>query len=127
MKYQTDEVKKAMLALEKARAAAKVAQESAEKEMAAEKEKQVKIVESCMKLFKVKTPADLVNAIKSVSDVSGTRAKITDEVKKQAISLLKEGQTGNQVAETLHISTASVNNIKKAAGLTRARAVAKAA
>jgi DNA-binding NarL/FixJ family response regulator len=48
-----------------------------------------------------------------------TRAKITDETKVKA--LVDEGKTGAEIAKALKISLPSVQNIKKALGLVKAR------
>lgn len=53
-----------------------------------------------------------------------TRAKrtvITDELRKGIIAALKAGDKGTAVAKKFGISVPSLHNIKKAAGLTKAR------
>jgi DNA-binding CsgD family transcriptional regulator len=50
-----------------------------------------------------------------------TRAKITDETKTQVKALVDEGKTGAEIAKALKISLPSVQNIKKALGLVKAR------
>lgn len=50
-----------------------------------------------------------------------TRAKITDATRAQAKKLLEAGKTGAQIAAALKISLPSVQNIKKALGLVKAR------
>lgn len=52
----------------------------------------------------------------------GKRAKITDEVKAQVKALSEAGKTGAQIAKALGISQPSVQNVKKALGLVKARA-----
>jgi hypothetical protein len=47
------------------------------------------------------------------------RTKVTDPIRKSVISDLKRGDTVSVVAKHHKISTATVNNIKKAAGLTK--------
>jgi hypothetical protein len=49
------------------------------------------------------------------------RAKVTDEMKKEIVELLKEKKTANEIAEKFGISAGTVNNIKKEAGLSKAR------
>lgn len=49
------------------------------------------------------------------------RARITDEVKAKVNELVKEGKSGSQIAKLLGISLPSVQNIKKASGLVKAR------
>jgi DNA-binding NarL/FixJ family response regulator len=49
------------------------------------------------------------------------RAKITDETRDQVKQLVKEGNTGAEIAKALGISVPSVQNIKKALGLVHAR------
>ena len=51
-----------------------------------------------------------------------TRAKITDETRAEVKKLLEAGKTGAEIASTLKISVPSVQNIKKALGLVKARA-----
>ena len=50
-----------------------------------------------------------------------TRAKITAELKQQVISAVQSGQSGAEIAEAFGISLPSVQNIKKEAGLVKAR------
>lgn len=50
-----------------------------------------------------------------------TRAKITPELKQQVISAVQSGQSGAEIAEAFGISLPSVQNIKKEAGLVKAR------
>ncbi len=49
------------------------------------------------------------------------RAVITDETRAQVKKLVDAGKTGSEIAETLKISLPSVQNIKKALGLVKAR------
>lgn len=51
----------------------------------------------------------------------GKRAKITDEIKAQVKSMAEAGKTGQEIAKALGISAPSVQNIKKAFGLVKAR------
>jgi hypothetical protein len=50
------------------------------------------------------------------------RAVITDETRASVKKLVEAGKTGSQIAKTLGISLPSVQNIKKAQGLVKARA-----
>jgi hypothetical protein len=50
------------------------------------------------------------------------RAVITDETRASVKKLAESGKTGAQIAKTLRISLPSVQNIKKALGLVKARA-----
>ncbi len=50
------------------------------------------------------------------------RAVITDETRATVKKLVEAGKTGSQIAKTLGISLPSVQNIKKALGLVKARA-----
>ena len=50
------------------------------------------------------------------------RAVITDETRAGVKKLVEAGKTGSQIAKTLGISLPSVQNIKKAIGLVKARA-----
>jgi len=50
------------------------------------------------------------------------RAVITDETRASVKKLVESGKTGSQIAKSLGISLPSVQNIKKALGLVKARA-----
>jgi hypothetical protein len=50
------------------------------------------------------------------------RSVITDETRASVKKLVESGKTGSQIAKTLGISLPSVQNIKKALGLVKARA-----
>jgi hypothetical protein len=50
-----------------------------------------------------------------------TRAKITDETRAQVKQLVEAGKTGSEISKQLGISLPSVQNIKKALGLVKAR------
>jgi len=50
------------------------------------------------------------------------RAVITDETRASVKKLVEGGKTGSQIAKSLGISLPSVQNIKKAMGLVKARA-----
>lgn len=54
-----------------------------------------------------------------------TRAKITAELKQQVIAAVQSGQSGAEIANTFGISLPSVQNIKKEAGLVKARVTAE--
>lgn len=49
------------------------------------------------------------------------RAKITEQTKNDVKALVEAGQTGLEIAKALKISLPSVQNIKKALGLVKAR------
>jgi DNA-binding NarL/FixJ family response regulator len=51
-----------------------------------------------------------------------TRAKITDETRAEVKTLVEAKKTGAEIAKALGISLPSVQNIKKALGLVKARA-----
>ena len=53
-----------------------------------------------------------------------TRAKITPELKQQVIAAVQAGQSGAEIAKSFGISLPSVQNIKKEAGLVKARGAA---
>ena len=55
-----------------------------------------------------------------------TRAKITPELKQQVIAAVQAGDSGAKIAKSFGISLPSVQNIKKEAGLVKARATAEA-
>ncbi len=60
-------------------------------------------------------------AAKVVKDGPRRRAKITDEIRAQVKQLVEAGKTGSEIASSLGISLPSVQNIKKAMGLVKAR------
>ncbi len=49
------------------------------------------------------------------------RSKVTDSLRKSIVAALKAGKTTAVVAKVHRVSTATVNNIKKAAGLTKSK------
>jgi len=53
-----------------------------------------------------------------------TRAKITPEIKQQVIAAVQAGSSGAKIAKDFGISLPSVQNIKKEAGLVKARSAA---
>ena len=76
--------------------------------------------------FGVEDHVALIKLIRQTVKPAGARkrgraSKITPEMKEKVVSLLKEGKTGAAVAEAVGISAVSVNNIKKAAGMVKAR------
>ena len=60
-------------------------------------------------------------APKAAKAVKRTRAKITPELKQQVIAAVQAGQSGAEIAKSLGLSLPSVQNIKKEAGLVKAR------
>ena len=56
-----------------------------------------------------------------------TRAKITPELKQQVIAAVQAGDSGAKIAKSFGISLPSVQNIKKEAGLVKARATTEVA
>jgi hypothetical protein len=76
--------------------------------------------------------ADMKSFIKALKNAAGAgsrkrrakkagRSRITPEIKDQVKALVKAGKTGAEIAKELGISSASVQNIKKALGLVKAR------
>lgn len=63
-------------------------------------------------------------AAKAPKAKKGKRAKITDEIKAQVKALAEAGKTGQEIAKALGISAPSVQNIKKAFGMVKARGAA---
>jgi hypothetical protein len=61
-------------------------------------------------------------AVKAAGTKRRKRAVITDETRATVKKLVESGKTGSQIAKTLGISLPSVQNIKKAQGLVKARA-----
>ena len=53
------------------------------------------------------------------------RTKVDDKLRKSIIAMLKTGETVAMVAGKYMVSTATVNNIKKAAGLTKSKKAKK--
>jgi DNA invertase Pin-like site-specific DNA recombinase len=51
-----------------------------------------------------------------------SRAVITDATRASVKKLVESGKSGSEIAKSLHISLPSVQNIKKALGLVKARA-----
>jgi hypothetical protein len=74
---------------------------------------------------------EFIKALKSAPAAAGTKAKsgkkrrrrsvITDATRASVKKLVEAGKTGSQVAKALGISLPSVQNIKKALGLVKAR------
>jgi transposase-like protein len=65
-------------------------------------------------------------APKAAKPAKRTRAKITPELKAQVIAAVQEGKSGAEISKSLGLSLPSVQNIKKEAGLVKARAAAAA-
>ena len=63
-------------------------------------------------------------AAKAPKPAKRTRAKITPELKQQVIAAVQAGQSGAEISKSLGISLPSVQNIKKEAGLVKARGTA---
>lgn len=62
-----------------------------------------------------------VKAAKAPKAGKRTRAKITPELKQQVIAAVQEGKSGAEIVKAFGISLPSVQNIKKEAGLVKAR------
>ncbi len=62
-----------------------------------------------------------VRAKKTGAKKRAKRTRITADMKKKIVAALKAGGKGTQVAKDFGISIPSLHNIKKAAGLTKAR------
>lgn len=60
-------------------------------------------------------------AAKAAKAGKRTRAKITPELKQQVVAAVQSGQSGAEIAAAFGISLPSVQNIKKEAGLVKAR------
>lgn len=73
-----------------------------------------------------KVAASAPKVAKAPKAGKGKRAKITDDVKAQVKALAEAGKTGQEIAKVLGISQPSVQNIKKALGLVKARAASAA-
>ncbi|MFH1499921.1 MAG: helix-turn-helix domain-containing protein [Verrucomicrobiota bacterium] len=66
-------------------------------------------------------------AAKAAKSGKRTRTKITPELKAQVIAAVQEGKSGAEISKATGISLPSVQNIKKEAGLVKARAAVEAA
>lgn len=73
------------------------------------------------KVAKVAKAAKAAKAPKASKTGKRTRAKITPELKQQVIAAVQSGQSGAEIAAAYGISLPSVQNIKKEAGLVKAR------
>lgn len=60
-------------------------------------------------------------ATKAATPGKRTRVKITPELKAKVIEAVKAGKTGSAIASELGLSVPSIQNIKKEAGLVKAR------
>jgi DNA-binding NarL/FixJ family response regulator len=58
---------------------------------------------------------------KTLSGKRRKRAKVTDETRAGVKKLVEQGKTGNEIAKALGVSLPTVQNIKKALGLVRAK------
>ncbi len=67
-----------------------------------------------------------VKAPKAVKEAKRTRTKITAELKEQVIAAVKADKSGAEIAKQFGISLPSVQNIKKEAGLVKARSTSAA-
>jgi hypothetical protein len=75
-----------------------------------------------------KLPSDYgFSDLKAPKAAKGKRAKITDEIKAQVKALAESGKTGQEIAKALGISAPSVQNIKKAFGMVKARGTSEVA
>jgi hypothetical protein len=77
-----------------------------------------------VKKFGFDTIQELLEIADTTAVVTATtrkRAKVTNPLRKSVIATLKTGKTASVVSKMHKISTATVNNIKKAAGLTNSK------
>ena len=70
----------------------------------------------------VATKAAPVRAPASVRKARGTRTRVTPELREQIVAAINAGTTSAGVAAQFGVSVPTVHNVKKAAGLTKARA-----
>ena len=68
--------------------------------------------------------AKVAKAPKAAKSGKRTRTKITPELKQQVVAAVQAGQSGAEIAAAFGISLPSVQNIKKEAGLVKARGAA---
>ncbi len=73
---------------------------------------------------KAKKAAKAAKPAKAPKAGKRTRAKITPEIKQQVIAAVQAGTPGAKIAKSFGISLPSVQNIKKEAGLVKARSAA---
>ncbi|HEY8931699.1 MAG TPA: helix-turn-helix domain-containing protein [Rariglobus sp.] len=71
--------------------------------------------------------AKAAKAPKAAKAGKRTRTKITPELKLQVVAAVQGGKSGAEIAKAFGISLPSVQNIKKEAGLVKARSAAPAA
>jgi DNA-binding NarL/FixJ family response regulator len=70
----------------------------------------------------VQAKSTSLKAPKPVKQYKAQRAKITEEIKSHVKAMAEAGKTGVEIALALNISQPTVQNIKKALGLVKARA-----
>lgn len=71
--------------------------------------------------------AKKAKAAKAPKAAKRTRAKITPELKQQVVAAVQAGKSGAEIAKAFGISLPSVQNIKKEAGLVKARGSSESA
>jgi hypothetical protein len=84
----------------------------------------IKALKSAAGKAKKGKKAKVATAPKVAKPAKRTRAKITPELKAQVIAAAQEGKTGAEIAKAFGVSLPSVQNIKKEAGLVKARSAA---
>jgi hypothetical protein len=70
--------------------------------------------------------AKVAKAPKAAKAGKRTRAKITPELKQQVIAAVQAGKSGAEISKEFGVSLPSVQNIKKEAGLVKARGTSAA-
>jgi len=55
------------------------------------------------------------------STVENKRTKVTEEIEAKIVEMINDKKTATEIAEKFNVSTSTVNNIKKANGLTKPR------
>lgn len=76
---------------------------------------------------KGKKAAKTAKAPKAEKLAKRTRTKITSELKQQVLAAVQEGKTGAEIVKAFGLSLPSVQNIKKEAGLVKARSTNESA
>jgi DNA-binding NarL/FixJ family response regulator len=109
--------------------AARLAAAELEKEVQAEQERvRLELVTKVNALpaqFNLETMDQFIDLINEVAGrkASSKHPRISNETKAEITNLLKAGKTAKELAAQFNVSGATVNSLKKAAGLTKPRTV----
>jgi uncharacterized protein with NAD-binding domain and iron-sulfur cluster len=87
----------------------------------------IKALKAAGSSFKSKKAVRVAKTSKAEKPAQRTRAKITPELKQQVLTAIQDGKTGAEIVKAFGLSLPSVQNIKKEAGLVKARLSSEAA